>query len=192
MCVLLLTQTHSTALCSAQGDKSEVSFSACHFKSMKTVNGVTHTYNLDGSRILSESYGNVLLLYIYDEAGSIIGMAYRENTYAAGVFDYYLFTKNLQGDIIGIYDINGNCVASYKYNAWGECTVANNTSAKIGNINPFRYRGYYYDTETGFYYLNASYDPQIKRFINADEVGYLGANGDLNSYNLYAYCSDVC
>ncbi len=68
-----------------------------------------------------------------------------------------------------------------------------NTSAIfIGNINPIRYRSYYYDTETGLYYLNARYyDPQIKRFINADEIGYLGANGDLNSYNLYAYCSNT-
>ena len=150
-----------------------------------------YTYHLDGTRVLSEEYGSKLILYIYDEVGSIIGMAYRESSYASGVFDYYLFTKNLQGDIIGIYNTSGSCVASYTYNAWGECTVANNTSAKIGNINPFRYRGYYYDTETGFYYLNARYyDPQIKRFINADEIGYLGANGDLNSYNLYAYCSN--
>ncbi len=57
--------------------------------------------------------------------------------------------------------------------------------------NPFRYRGYYYDTETGYYYLNSRYyDPQVKRFISPDNVNYLGANGDLNSYNLYAYCSN--
>ena len=56
--------------------------------------------------------------------------------------------------------------------------------------NPFRYRGYY-DTETGYYYLNSRYyDPQVKRFISADNLNYLGANGDLNSYNLYAYCSN--
>ncbi|MBO5312838.1 MAG: RHS repeat protein, partial [Clostridia bacterium] len=134
-------------------------------RTSKTVNGVTHTYHLDGTKILSEEYGNKLILYIYDEAGSIIGMAYRTSSYASGVFDYYLFTKNLQGDILSIYDANGSCVASYTYNAWGECTVTNHTSANIGNLNPFRYRGYYYDTETGFYYLNARYyDPQIKRF----------------------------
>ena len=160
-------------------------------RTSKTVNGVTHTYHLDGTKILSEEYGNKLILYIYDEAGSIIGMAYRENSYASGVFDYYLFTKNLQGDIMGIYDINGNCVASYTYNAWGEHTVANYTSDNIGNTNPFRYRGYYYDTETGFYYLNARYyDPQIKRFINADTLDNLGVSGDLNSFNLYAYCGN--
>ena len=61
----------------------------------------------------------------------------------------------------------------------------------IGSMNPFRYRGYYYDTETGFYYLNSRYyDPEICRFINADHVNYLGANGDLNSFNLYAYCGN--
>ncbi|MBO4982499.1 MAG: hypothetical protein J6D23_00430, partial [Clostridia bacterium] len=58
------------------------------------------------------------------------------------------------------------------------------TSANIGNLNPFRYRGYYYDTETGFYYLNARYyDPQIKRFLNPDTFDNLGANGDLNAFN---------
>ena len=161
-------------------------------RTSKTVNGITHTYHLDGTRILSEEYGNKLILYIYDEMGSIIGMAYRESSYASGVFDYYLFTKNLQGDILSIYDINGNCVASYTYNAWGECTTTNHTSAYIGNINPFRYRGYYYDTETGFYYLNARYyDPQIKRFINADSIDIITATPDaLTDKNLYAYCDN--
>ena len=61
----------------------------------------------------------------------------------------------------------------------------------IANNNPFRYRGYYYDQETGFYYLNARYyDPQIKRFISPDTFDNLGANGDLNAFNLYAYCSN--
>ena len=160
-------------------------------RTSKTVGGVTHTYQLDGTRILSEEYAGKLILYIYDEAGSIIGMAYRTSSYVSGVFDYYLFTKNLQGDIIGIYDTNGNCVASYTYNAWGEHTVTNYTSANIGNINPFRYRGYYYDIETGFYYLNARYyDPQIKRFVSADSIEYLGAGSALKSYNLYAYCEN--
>ena len=69
--------------------------------------------------------------------------------------------------------------------------MINYTSAYAGDINPFRYRSYYYDTETGFYYLNARYyDPQIKRFISPDTFDNLGANGDLNSYNLYAYCSN--
>ena len=67
----------------------------------------------------------------------------------------------------------------------------NTSSSFIGNINPFRYRGYYQDEETGFYYLNSRYyDPQVKRFLNADDPSYLGANGDLQSCNLYSYCSN--
>ena len=57
------------------------------------------------------------------------------------------------------------------------------------NLNPFRYRGYCYDTETGLYYLNSRYyDPAIGRFINADDTAYLGADGTPLSYNLFAYC----
>ena len=98
-------------------------------------------------------------------------MAYRESSYAKDNFDYYIYAKNLQGHVIAIYDYMGTCVASYTYNAWGECTVSNHTSDNIGDLNPFRYRGYYYDTETGFYYLNARYyDPQIKRFISVDHI----------------------
>ena len=80
-------------------------------------------------------------------------------------------------------DSTGTCVASY---TCGEHTVTNYTTANIGNINPFRYRGYYFDTETGFYYLNARYyDPQTKRFLSADHINYLGANGDINAFNLF-------
>ena len=90
-------------------------------------------------------------------------------------------------------------VAKYAYDAWGNCTVTplvadtaghSITDANhIAHINPFRYRGYYYDTETGLYYLNSRYyDPQTGRFLNADAL--LGANGDILSYNLFAYCSN--
>lgn len=77
-----------------------------------------------------------------------------ENATHANQFDLYLFTKKLQGDIVGIYDENATLIASYVYDAWGNHTVTNYTSENIGNINPFRYRGYYFDSETGFYYLN--------------------------------------
>ena len=177
-----------------KGDTSvSYKYNSAGIRTEKTVNGVTHYYTLDGTKILSEEYGNVLIVYLYDEADAPIGMAYRENSYAQGVFDVYLFTKNLQGDIIGIYDESGSLVAEYKYDAWGRSYGMSYypESKYIADANPFRYRGYYYDTETGFYYLNSRYyDPQIKRFISADSLGYLGANGDLNSYNLYAYCSN--
>ena len=61
----------------------------------------------------------------------------------------------------------------------------------VGVKNPIRYRGYYYDVETGLYYLQSRYyDPQTGRFINADDTDYLGADGSFASYNLFAYCSN--
>ena len=73
------------------------------------------------------------------------------------------YVKNLQGDVMRIVDTSGTVVANYTYDVWGKVTA----SSSIGQTNPIRYRGYYYDTETGFYYLQSRYyDPTIKRFIN--------------------------
>ena len=68
----------------------------------RTVSGVEHKYQLNGTQIVSETWGNHTIFYIYDETGSIAGMRYRTSSYAAGVFDEYLFEKNLQGDIVGV------------------------------------------------------------------------------------------
>ena len=133
-----------------------------------------------------------------DPSGSMYGITVYETNQTAP--RSYNFVYNAQGDVIGLYSyITGSVVATYDYDAWGNCTVKaliadDNGHAvtdlnHIANLNPFRYRGYYYDTETGLYYLNSRYyDPQTGRFINAD--GLLGANGDLISYNLFTYCSN--
>ena len=157
---------------------------------------VTHYYHLAGSQILSEEWTDTsevthLLVYNYDADGTIMGMSYRNSTYTdTQRFDSYLFIKNIQGDVIHIYDENGNKVVSYTYDAWGNITSTTGSMAStIGKMNPFRYRGYYYDEELGFYYLNSRYyDPKIGRFINAD--GFVNANGDIVGYNLFAYCSN--
>ena len=119
---------------------------------------------------------------------------YRTTSYAINQWDVYWFEKNLQGDIVAVYNSSGAKVASYTYsNAWGKCTTSyfNGGASTAVKYNPFRYRGYYYDTETGFYYLQSRYyDPVVGRFISPDDESYLGANGDLISYNLYAYCSN--
>ena len=100
----------------------------------------------------------------------------------------YIYVKNLQGDVLHILDNMGNVVVSYAYDAWGKVySVTGSLADTLGQINPIRYRSYYYDTETGFYYLNSRYyDPEVKRFINADsnlypQTGLLGVN-------LFAYC----
>ena len=116
----------------------------------------------------------------------------------------YYFAKNLQGDVTAIYrsdasggSYTGTLVAKYAYDPYGQIlsvtsatgTAISPTAANVANYNPFRYRGYYYDTESGFYYLQSRYyDPEICRFINADNYastgqGFLGCN-------MFAYCNN--
>mgnify|MGYP002798752151 FL=1 len=106
----------------------------------------------------------------------------------------YFLRRNLFQDVTHIYDLNGNLVASYLYDAWGNHQVLDangieNTNADfIGNINPIRYRGYYFDVETNLYYLNSRYyDPEVGRFISLDAVDYL-APDSIHGLNLFAYC----
>ena len=161
-------------------------------RTSKKVGNVEHVYTLNGSQIVSETWGNNTLIYLYDETGSPIGMQYRTSSMVEGVFVNFFFEKNLFGDIVAVYNESGTKVITYTYDAWGNHTpnvlnsTGNNTYA---SYNPFRYRGYYYDTETEFYYLQSRYyDPVTGRFLNAD--GYINANGDLIGYNMYAYCSN--
>ena len=101
----------------------------------------------------------------------------------------YYYIRNLQSDIIGILDNSGNQVVSYTYDSWGKLlSIEGNAKDTIGVQNPFRYRGYYYDTETGFYYLNSRYyDPMVGRFLNADSV-VPDVGGNIKGYNVFAYC----
>ena len=102
----------------------------------------------------------------------------------------YAYLYNQQDDVIGLLDSNGTHMVSYTYDAWGKPISKTGTLAStLGTINPFRYRGYVYDEEAGFYYASSRYyDPEISRFINADDTEYLGADGSVLSYNLFAYC----
>ncbi len=173
----------------------EFTYNDAGIRTSKNVNGSIHHYALDGSQILSESWGNHFILYLYDESGAPIGLKYRTASYAAGVFDTYYFEKNIFGDIVAIYTENGVKVGSYTYDAWGNITTtvsAGNTSIQnsvVRNFNPFRYRGYFYDYETGLYYLQSRYyDPATGRFINVD--GYISTGTGLLGYNMYAYCNN--
>jgi len=108
--------------------------------------------------------------------------------------DTYYYIKNAQRDILGILDSNYNQVANYEYDSWGNILSikdnngydVTNDMTHIGNINPFRYRSYYYDTETKLYYLNSRYyNPEWGRFLNLDSYG--GQVGKLLSHNGYIY-----
>ena len=140
------------------------------------------TFYLNGSSVLTQKTGDERIDFLYDDNSQLLGLKYNGMAY------YY--RKNLQGDITGILDPDGEQVVSYTYDAWGNPTSCTGSLAStIGQKNPFRYRGYYYDTESGLYYLNSRYyDPEVGRFINADEgisliQGILGAN-------IFAYCNN--
>ena len=98
---------------------------------------------------------------------------------------------NLQGDIVAILDSNGTAVVNYKYDAWGKpFTPTGSMANTLGKINPFRYRGYVYDEETGLYYLRSRYfNPARCRFLNADI--FLGHRKPL-THNIYSYCENSC
>ena len=108
----------------------------------------------------------------------------------------YVYKKNLQGDIIGILDSNLNEVVKYTYDSWGKVLSVTDAEGKevtdeynIGLVNPFRYKGYYYDYETGYYYLKTRYyNPEWGRFLNAD--GLFESGHEVLGNNLYTYCSN--
>ena len=161
-------------------------------RTSKTVNGVKHTYRLNGSRIVSEAWGNHLLIYLYDAEGVPVGMMYRNSTYPSDTFDTFWFEKNLQGDIVAVYDAAGTKLISYTYDAWGNfVTTYHNdcTASDPANFNPYRYRSYYYDAELEMYYLQSRYyDPMVGRFINADV--YVSTGQDFLETNMFAYCGN--
>ena len=121
-------------------------------------------------------------------------MQYREFTYDTGVWDSYFFEKNMLGDVVAVYDANGTKLMYYTYDASGQGGgYSQNGGQNTGAAkNPFRYRGYYYDKETGFYYLNSRYyDPILGRFISPDSEAVITATPTaLTDKNLYAYCDN--
>ena len=157
-------------------------------RTSKVINNITTNYYLEGTYIIYEDRNGTSIYYLYDNSG-VSGFEYNNNT--------YYFVKNLQGDIIEILDDSFNTVAKYSYDVWGnhisitdgnDNDVSSNSS-HIANINPFRYRSYYFDSESNLYYLNARYyNGEWGRFINSDQI--LGANQDLLAFNLYAYVSN--
>ena len=180
-------------------------YNAEGIRTVKTNGSTIHHYTLNGSQIVTETWTtksssgaetpNHFLVYLYDENGAPVGLQYRNKTYGTYTFDTYYFEKDLQGDIIAIYTENGTKIGSYTYDAWGNCTVSTESGATtsqkriVRTLNPFRYRGYYYDTETGLYYLQSRYyNPQWGRFLNAD--GYVSTGTGLLGYNMYAYCNN--
>ena len=151
----------------------------------KTVGGVTHSYVTQNGKVVRESYGSKVLDFIYDAAGRPFALRYSSN--GGSSFVTYYYRLNLQGDVIALVNTDGSTEAIYEYDAWGYPVYTSATT--MSSINPLRYRGYYYDTETGWYYLQSRYyDPAVRRFINADS--YAGTGQSFLGYNMFAYCEN--
>lgn len=154
----------------------------------KKVNNITTNYMLENSNILFEKTGNDVIYYLRDSNSKLIGLEHNGTTY------YYL--KNLQGDIVGIIDAENNLIASYTYDSWGNIISIKDSNGlditeenHIALKNPFRYRSYYYDSDTKLYYLNSRYyNPKWGRFINADEN--IDTSLDMFSDNTYLYAEN--
>lgn len=157
-------------------------------RTSKTINGVTTYYNTKNGVILSQSDGTTTMYFQYDTNGSPIGLIYNGTQ--------YFYMANQMGDVIAITDSNGNIIIEYDYDEWGkvQCFDAieenRDEFLALANINPIRYRGYYYDTETGYYYLQSRYyDASICRFINSDISEIAQLSKDISSgANLFVYC----
>ena len=167
-------------------DNNTYTYNANGIRTSKTVGGIKHTYTLDGTKILRETWNGNELVPMYDNEESICGIFYNGTP--------YYFQKNLQGDIIGITDQNGAVKARYSYDAWGVCTIAqDNSEIGIATINPYRYRGYYFDAEIDMYYLQSRYyDANVCRFMNSDtpEMVKLQIDNQFNIPNLFCYCNN--
>ena len=153
-------------------------------RTSKTVNSVVTNFSYNGSLLMAQvtgsGAGQVKQLYSYDASGQLVSVNYNGTE--------YFYMRNGQNDIVGLMDNSGAVVVSYSYDSWGKSlTVSGTLATTLGANNPFRYRGYYYDTETGLYYLQTRYyDAEVGRFISADV--YFATGQGLVGNNTYAYC----
>ena len=179
-------------LVSASGDGKNLAFTydSDGLRLTKTVNGVTHNYLYASGKLLRETWGDNTLDFFYDESGHPYAVTYTTSESS----NTYYYVTNLQGDVLKILYKDENDVlqvaASYSYDPYGKPTIVSDTSTdSIGAINPLRYRGYVYDTETGLYYLQSRYyDPTTCRFINADS--YASTGQGILGCNMFAYCGN--
>ncbi len=149
-------------------------------RTQKVVNGTATQYRYHGSVLISQVTGTDTLLFGYDANGNVVAVNYNGT--------YYYYVRNGQNDVIRLIDGNNNTVVEYSYDSWGRLlSCTGSLASTLGTQNPFRYRGYVYDAETGLYYLQTRYyDPEVGRFINADI--YMSNGQGVLGHNMYVYC----
>ena len=162
----------------------------------KTVNGIKHEYYYVDGLLRSEQIGETYIVnYRYDSDGNLFSVS----RYDIDSGDNYILyaQTNTRGDVISLYDGAGATRVVYTYDSWGKLVSVTNANGEpiaensVGDLNSVRYRGYVYDSETGLYYLQSRYyDPETGRFLNADDVDFIGYSGEVLSYNAFAYCEN--
>ena len=175
------TWTQGRRLATAKVGSTNISYAydMAGVRSSKTVGSTTYKFTTLSGLVTRQTGGGKTIDFVYDENNQPLAMKYNNTLY------YYVL--NAQGDVVRIVNSSRSVVASYTYDPWGKIISSSGT---LADINPLRYRGYYYDSETGFYYLQSRYyDPEIGRFINADSYASTDATG-LLSTNMFAYCEN--
>ena len=164
------------------GVTAEFVYNADGLRVQKTVNGVATKYTLHGKNVVHMTSGTDELHFFYDAQNRPTVVVYNGVPYA--------YVKSLQGDVIALLDGTGNVVVSYVYDAWGAPIGKSGSMAEtLGTVQPFRYRGYVFDEETGLYYLRSRYyNPKWGRFVNADACFIEKRYGFGN--NLFTYCKN--
>ena len=172
-----LSWQHGRQLASYSKDGTSINYTydADGIRTSKTVNGVTTAYTVTDGTLRRMTSGDNTLEFINGTSVIFNGTEY-----------WYIF--NAQNDVIGIIDQNGEYVVEYTYDAWGApLSKSGELADTLGTLNPFRYRGYIYDEETGWYYCQSRYyDPVVGRFINGD--GVVSGVGSIHGHNIFAYC----
>ena len=179
-----LTQIKDTA---TDAVLESYTYNADGIRISKTVGSVTTTYTLQGTLIDAETTNGVTVNYVYDSDDSPVYFEVSDGTST----DQYWYETNAQGDIVGIVDDSNNEVVTYTYDTWGKLlNIGGSLASTVGVQNHLLYRGYYYDNETGMYYLQSRYyDPELCRFISRDDVSYHEGETGAGA-NLYAYCNN--
>ena len=175
------TWTQGRRLATAKVGSTNISYTydMAGVRSSKTVGSTKYNFTTLSGLVIRQTGGGKTIDFVYDENNQPLAMKYNNTLY------YYVL--NAQGDVVRIVNSSRSVVASYTYDPWGKIISSSGT---LADINPLRYRGYYYDTETGFYYLQSRYyDPEIGRFINADSYASTDIVG-LLSTNMFSYCEN--
>jgi RHS repeat-associated protein len=149
----------------------------------------TIDYELIDDKVVYETDGNYGILYTYDYDGKLISFNYDSDITDQYSGSEYFYIRNQMGDITHLATEDGTVVVHYVYDAYGKIVDIDSEPGyfTLAEINPYRYRGYRYDSETSMYYLNSRYyNPEVGRFINSD--GLLGDYGDIQTTNMYSYC----